>query len=121
MGRSITFGFYNGLGDFISDSFIMKYFHEKNYKITIMANSWLYEIINFIFPKANIVSYKSSLNLSSFQYDDDYIFLSPTYLHPITLEYRAVPLYIFKYLIVKKNTKHSTKIIRPKFRRITNL
>ena len=115
MPNSITFGFYKGLGDFISDSYIIDHFYQNHYRVTIILSSWLQDLANNMFPNANIIPYKEGKEIFKFQYSDDYIFLSPNYLHPIDMNYKSVPLYLAKYRAVKKNESRKTKIIRPNY------
>jgi len=115
MPNSITFGFYKGLGDFISDSYIIDYFYKNNFKVTIILASWLKDLAENMFPNTNIIPYKEGKEILKFQYSDDFVFLSPNYLHPIDMNYKSIPLYLAKYRAVKKNKSSKTKIIRPSY------
>ena len=111
--KSIFFGFYKGLGDFISDSYIIEHFYKNDYKVYISIASWLENLAKFIFPKANIISYKTGKDLLNIDYNSKYIFLSPNYLHPININYKSLILYFIKYKAVRKNLPKDTIIIKP--------
>ncbi len=114
--KKILFGFYKGLGDFISDSHLIEIFLRYDFQVSIAVSSWFSDLAKFMLPTAHIISYKSSKELIKIDYDYDYIFLTPNYLHPFTLEKRAFWLYLSKYLITK--AKSEAIIIRPSFKEL---
>ena len=115
--KRIMFGFYKGLGDFISDSYIIREFSKGGYRTTVFVSNWLYEIAKYILPTVDVKKYSSSKDLLREHYDYDYIFLTPNYLHPFTLEKRALWLYLLKLFIVKIKSKESV-VIHPSYREL---
>ncbi len=109
--KSILFGFYKGLGDFISDSYIMEVFIRNGFHVSVVVSHWFYDLARFMLPLADIIPYKSSKDIVDIDYDYGYIFLTPNYLHPASLEKRALWLYLSKLFIVKSKT--DAKIIHP--------
>ncbi len=121
MGRkSIFFGFYKGLGDFVSDSKIIEYFYKNGFDVSVAVADWLGELAEFMFPEAEIIKYKNGKELFNRKYKYDYIFLSPNYLHPINVNYKSLPLYLIKYWAVRKNKEKNSVIIKPNYWELFN-
>ncbi len=111
---SILFGFYKGLGDFISDSHLINVMLRKGFDVSVVVSDWFRDLAMFMLPVANIVGYKDSKILANIDYSYDYIFLTPNYLHPLKMEPRALWLYLSKLALVKSKAKNSV-IISPKY------
>ena len=113
MNRSIFFGFYNGLGDLISDLVWIRRFVDEGYDLTISVSSWLESLTRFLVPESDIIMAGLKEDISAHRYDYDLIFLTPNYLHPFSGNPRSIPAYISKYLQVKKRAPESAVILHP--------
>ena len=119
--EKILFGFYKGLGDFISDAKIIKLFDTQKFDISIFVNYWLKDIASYIFPKANILVYKNAKDLLNAKYSYDYIFHTPNYLNKnIKINYGALRSYLIKYWVLKLKKNKNTKIIAPSYKDLFN-
>lgn len=112
--KSILFGFYKGLGDFISDAHLIEVLIRKGFEVTVVVSDWFSSLAKFMLPVANVIGYKNSKDLANIDYSHDYIFLTPNYLHPLKMEPRALWLYLSKLALVKSKAKSSV-IITPKY------
>jgi hypothetical protein len=50
----VFFGYYEGLGDLISDARIMELFYKKGYDITISVVEWLASLAGTLFPHVGV-------------------------------------------------------------------
>lgn len=112
--KTILFGFYKGLGDFMSDAYLIKEMIRNGYDVSIVVAEWFKDLAKFMLPVANVIGYKNSNDLTKIDYNYNYIFLTPNYLHPLKMEPRALWLYLSKLALVKSKAKNSI-IIYPKY------
>ncbi len=117
MRKNIFFGFYKGLGDFITDAHIISVFIREGFDVSVAVSSWFSNLAKFMLPAADIIPYKSWKDLTKLSYNYRYIFLTPNYLHPFSLEKRALWLYLSKLYLVKKIAKYSF-IIHPEIKEL---
>ncbi len=113
MRKCINFGFYKGLGDFITDAHIIQVFIRNGFQVNVFVSRWLKKIAEAVLPAAEIIFYDDWKDIRIFKYEHKYVFLTPNYLHPASLEKRAVPLYLAKVAIVKSNAVKSEVIHSP--------
>lgn len=103
----IFFGYYEGLGDLISDARIIDLFYKKHYDVTISVAEWLGSLAITLFPNIGITKCDTLKQIINQPYNVyDYVVLTPNYLDR---RIANILVYVLKYLIVKyKSTKNTT-------------
>ncbi len=103
--NSISFGFYNGLGDFISELPFFEWFNQNGYKVTIFVYGWLKEFAAFMAPFAKIKSIKNTRNILEIKVESYHFFLSPGYLQKFSRSKTSALSYVVKKGILGLKTR----------------
>lgn len=102
----VFFGFYEGLGDLVSDARIIDLFHRKGYDITISVAGWLGSLAGTLFSNVSITKCDTLKEIVSQPYNlYDYVFLTPNYL--AIRNYSILP-YVLKHVIVRYKSSDAT-------------
>ncbi len=94
--KSISFGFYNGLGDFISEVPLFEWFYKSGYEVEIFVYEWLKEFATYIASFAKVKTIKDTKSISNIHIDTNYFFLSPGYIHKFSYSKTSFLSYIAK-------------------------
>jgi len=103
---SIAFGFYNGLGDIISDLPIIKEFVDRGFLVEVFVYEWLKDFTSFLLPKATVKSVKNTKDIKNISVDSENFFLTPNYLHKFSYSKTAFISYILKAQLLKRKVKN---------------
>jgi len=103
--KSIAFGFYNGLGDVISDKPVVEHFLDDGYDVEIYVYAWLVEFTEFLFPQASVKGIKDTKSIKNIEIKSDNFFLTPNYLHKFSFSKSSFFSYLLKSFILKSKVK----------------
>ena len=103
--KSITFAFYNGLGDFISELPLMEWFYKSGYKVEIVVYSWLKEFASFLAPFATVVTISSTKDVLFLTSNSKIFFLSPSYILKVDYSKTSFISYLIKKVIFTIKSK----------------
>jgi len=102
---SIAFGFYNGLGDIISDLPVIEEFIKRGFSVEVFVYEWLREFTHYLLPNADVRSITSSKNIKDISPKSEIFFLTPNYLHKFSYSKTSFLSYLLKSLILKTKVK----------------
>jgi len=103
--KSITFAFYNGLGDFISELPLMEWFYKSGYKVEVIVYSWLKDFASFLAPFATITTISSTKDILFITPKSKTFFLSPSYILKVDYSKTSFVSYLLKKLIFTIKSK----------------
>jgi len=102
---SIAFGFYNGLGDIVSDLPVINEFIQKDFFVEIFVYEWLKDFTAYLFPKASVKTVKNSKDIKNISLKSEQFFLTPNYLHKFSYSKTSFLSYLLKSFLLKTKVK----------------
>jgi len=103
--KSITFAFYNGLGDFISELPLMEWFYQNDYKVEVIVYSWLKDFASFLAPFAHVTTIASTKDIIFIVPKTKTFFLSPSYILKFSYSKTSSVSYLLKKFIFTIKTQ----------------
>jgi len=107
--KSIAFGFYNGLGDIISDLPIIKEFLKRDYFVEVFVYNWLVDFTKYLLPDALVKGVKDTKDIQNITIESEEFFLTPNYIHKFSFSKSSALSYLIKAILVKRHVKKVIK------------